>query len=77
MNALERFYKELDKSEWDVGNESDINRLLQEVNKELFDANLLKDQPVILPVSDLPSGIYSVKILDANRKTYSARFVKN
>ena len=44
MNALEQFYSDLDLSCWDVKQESDINKQLQEVNKTLFEANLLDVQ---------------------------------
>lgn len=40
MNALEQFYIDLDQSGWDVKQESDINQILQEVNKKLFEAGL-------------------------------------
>jgi Domain of unknown function (DUF4209) len=44
MNALEQFYSDLDLSGWDVKQESDINKQLQNVNEALFEANLLDVQ---------------------------------
>jgi hypothetical protein len=44
MNALEQFYIDLDQSGWDVKQESDINKQLQEVNKTLFEAKLFDVQ---------------------------------
>lgn len=41
MNALEQFHIDLDKSGWDVKQESEINQKLQKVNDLLFTANLL------------------------------------
>jgi hypothetical protein len=40
MNALEQFYFDLDKSDWDVKQESYINQALQKVNEKLFEAKL-------------------------------------
>ena len=36
MNALEQFYIDLDQSNWDVKQDSDINQTLQKVNETLF-----------------------------------------
>ena len=44
MNALEQFYSDLDLSGWDVKQESDINKQLQDVNKALFEARILDVQ---------------------------------
>ena len=42
MNALEKFYKDLDESGWDIINENDINTALQKVNDILKNESLLK-----------------------------------
>jgi len=44
MNALEEFYKELDDSNWDVKNESNINTALQKVNEILSEKGLIDVQ---------------------------------
>ena len=40
MNALEQFYIELDQSDWDVKQESDINQALQKVSELLSTSKL-------------------------------------
>jgi hypothetical protein len=40
MNALEQFYFDLDQSDWDVKQESDINQALQKVTEALVEAKL-------------------------------------
>lgn len=40
MNTLEQFYIDLDENGWDVKQEDDINKALQEVNEELLESKL-------------------------------------
>lgn len=44
MNALEKFHEQLDSSDWDARQESEINKALQVVNEELLKAGLDKEQ---------------------------------
>jgi len=44
MNVLEQFYIELDQSDWDVKQESDINEAIQKVNDSLISEGLLDIQ---------------------------------